>query len=66
MALANKCDRCGKLYEYYPIGNQSGVFNAVRRIRKDDYGSIACKEQSIDLCPECMGMLKKFLKGKNI
>lgn len=65
MALANKCDRCGKLYEHYPIGNQSGVFNAVRRVRKEADGSLIFEEQSIDLCPECMEKLNAFLKGEN-
>ena len=23
MAMAKKCDRCGKLYEHYPKGNKS-------------------------------------------
>ena len=30
MALAKKCDRCGKLYEYYPAGNKT-QYNAVKR-----------------------------------
>lgn len=63
MALAKKCDRCGKLYEHYPIGNQSGVFNAIKRVRKDASGSIFFEEQSTDLCPECMDGLNSFLRG---
>lgn len=66
MALAKKCDRCGKLYEHYPIGNQSGVFNAIKRVRKNSEGLILFKEQSNDLCPECMDKLNKFLKGENV
>ncbi len=28
MALAKKCDRCGKLYEYYPTNTQLNAHNA--------------------------------------
>ena len=66
MALARKCDRCRKLYEHYPIGNQPGLFNAVRRIRKSSNENIDCTGVTIDLCPECMDILNNFLKGENI
>ena len=31
MAIARKCDRCGKLYEFYPLGHKSQC-NGVQRI----------------------------------
>lgn len=65
MALAKKCDRCGKLYEHYPIGNHTGVFNGIKRVRKEDVGRVCYEEMSIDLCPECMDKPNKFLKGEN-
>jgi len=65
MALAKKCDRCGKLYEHYPIGDQAGVFNSIKRVRKNDEGHVrSYEERSIDLCPECMDTLNRFLKGE--
>lgn len=66
MALANKCDRCGKLYEHYPIGNQAGVWNAVKRVRKKDDGQVLSEEHDIDLCPECISKFNNFLKGENV
>lgn len=64
MALANKCDRCGKLYECYPIGNRPGIYNAVKRVRKRADGRLDFEEQSKDLCPKCMEKLNAFLKGE--
>ena len=33
MSLAKKCDRCGKFYEHYPIGNP-GAYNAIIKIKR--------------------------------
>lgn len=53
MAIARKCDRCGKLYEYYPQGNRVR-YNGVQRIYKH-----------IDFCPECMSAFDEFMiRGK--
>ena len=52
MALANKCDRCGKLYE--------------RRINNDAYKVkkiLPYTEESIDLCSECQEAFEKFIKS---
>lgn len=37
MAMAKKCDRCGKLYEHYPKGNKAQS-NAIRKIQRDALG----------------------------
>ncbi len=37
MALAKKCDRCGKFYDHYPNGNKSQS-NAIRKVQKDATG----------------------------
>ena len=37
MAMAKKCDRCGKLYEHYPKGNKVQS-NAIRTIQIDAFG----------------------------
>ena len=60
MALAKKCDRCGKLYEHYPNGKNS-PYNAIKRVRKAENGAITSEGVSIDLCPECMGSFDAFM-----
>jgi hypothetical protein len=59
MALAKKCDRCGKFYESY--GNNS--FNAIMQTCKDQYGYRAKKNKEWDLCPECKENLEAWLNG---
>lgn len=61
MALAKKCDRCGKLYEHYPIGNQSGIFNGIKLVRIGENGSFDHAKNHDDLCPECIEAIKAFL-----
>ena len=64
MALANKCDRCGKLYEHYPTGSKL-QYNAIRRLCRTDYGGLIGSDNNIDLCPECMEAFDAFmLRGK--
>lgn len=65
MALANKCDRCGKLYEYYPLGDAPGICNSIARLRKNDIGQVVWSQKNIDLCPECMKAFNEFLNGSN-
>ena len=70
MAVAKKCDRCGKLYEHYPKSNKSqsnAISVTLRKIQRDDLGGIAntIHDSVIDLCPECMDEFEKFMtKGK--
>ena len=59
MAIARKCDRCGKLYEYYPKGNKIQS-NGVQRIYRDIGGSFRC-ETTYDFCPECMAAFDEFM-----
>ena len=52
MALANKCDRCGKLYE--------------RTRRNDEYKIkklLPYTEVDIDLCSECQEAFETFMKS---
>lgn len=62
MAMAKKCDRCGKLYEYYPKGNKAQS-NAIRKIQRDALGGTmnAYREWVMDLCQECMREFDKFM-----
>lgn len=59
MAIARKCDRCGKLYEYYPKGNKIQS-NGVQRIYREKSG---CFRYTMvyDFCPECMDAFDKFM-----
>ena len=62
MALARKCDRCGKLYEHYPKGNKI-EYNSVRRVCRNDQGCIISETAVLDMCPECMDKFAKFMIG---
>lgn len=56
MALARKCDRCGKYYDYYYEGS-----NAIRALSKDEKGTIIREECTIDLCQDCMVEFNLFM-----
>lgn len=60
MALAKKCDRCGKLYEHYPKGNKT-QYNAIKRVYKSHSCTSIQEDYSLDLCPECMSKFDKFM-----
>lgn len=60
MALAKKCDRCGKLYMHYPMGNNP-QYNALRIIQKNITGSTINGNTDYDLCPECMDEFVGFM-----
>ena len=60
MALAKKCDRCGKLYEYYPAGSKV-EFNGVRRVKIRPDGAQSDCSSNIDFCPECMSAFDRFM-----
>ena len=64
MALAKKCDRCGKFYDHYPKGNKTQS-NAIRKIQKDAAGGTeeVCTNWVIDLCPDCMDSFEDWLKN---
>ena len=62
MALAKKCDRCGKLYEYYPTGNKLRA-NAVRRCVILPSGGLVGSDNTLDLCQECMKAFDEFMIG---
>ena len=59
MAIARKCDRCGKFYEHYPKGNRM-QYNGVKRIYRSINGSLE-NELSYDFCPECMAAFDEFM-----
>lgn len=63
MAIARQCDRCYKLYEHYPIGNQPGIWNSIVIQRVDVTASDRVDMRRIDLCPECKNELDNFLRA---
>ena len=59
MALAKKCDRCGKLYEHY------SCFNSCMVMVVDEYGHVVNSGGTSirnDLCPDCMQALTDFME----
>lgn len=66
MALAKKCDRCGKFYEHYPIGNIPGEYNALEKVRLGKHGAVEYRSSDMDLCPDCMNSFVKFMKGSKV
>lgn len=60
MAIAKKCDICGKLYELYNIKNDGNKTNGLMFLNLDAnrkyYG-----HESIDCCPECMNSIRNHV-----
>lgn len=66
MALARKCDRCGRLYNHYPVGNAPSTWNAVSLLRTGADGVELSRRNSMDLCTYCMNDLQTFLMNSNM
>ena len=64
MANARKCDRCGKLYEEYNVGNNNKKPNGIQLISLDTsrkyFGYFL-----MDLCPDCMAQFQEWLKQQD-
>lgn len=60
MALAKKCDRCGKMYEHYPTGAKI-TRNAIARVTISTKGEVRGNDTPMDLCKECMAEFDKFM-----
>lgn len=63
MAMSKKCDRCGIFYDPYPVGNIPGTYNAVKRLRIDEFGDVKAQSNHVDLCLDCMKKLERFLRN---
>lgn len=64
MANAKKCDRCGKYYdknETYPTDTNYGK-SRIDGMAFTSTNGECCKAH--DLCDECIGLLKEWLKGE--
>lgn len=61
MAMARKCDRCGKFYEAGDYGtSKCGSFVTGIAFKRSPGGTDTCYT---DLCKDCVGDIKLFLKG---
>lgn len=62
---AKKCDRCGKYYEQYAgqaqfrVSERANALLLIDRDLDEKYWS----RKTYDLCPECMKMLERFVRG---
>ena len=64
MAIAKKCDRCGKYYDLYNTCNGEGP-NTIKLYRKDEYGNSDIID-TFDLCPDCCETICKLVTNKHL
>ncbi len=64
MALAKKCDRCGKFYDLKGINICGAIVNGLKIIGRDEQNNQIIKNIYFDLCPECLVSLAGWLKNK--
>lgn len=65
---AKKCDRCGKLYEFYDGSREfknTERANAVILIDRD-LDNKYWSRKDFDLCQNCMEKLEVFIKNKEV
>lgn len=62
MALAKKCDVCGKLYERYNEENNIEDVNGIMFLNIDRVGKYF-SHGTMDCCPECMKNIKEFIEN---
>lgn len=61
MAIAKKCDICGKLYERYNEERNAENPNAVQFVSDDSKGKYFAYG-IIDCCPDCMESILQHIK----
>ena len=59
MAIARKCDRCGKYYDENKKDRYNLVMGTVIGLRFETLEGF--NSSRIDLCDECLGKIKNFL-----
>ena len=64
MSLAQKCDRCGNLYESKNMDICGAIANGLSLIYRDEQNSKAFNHKYFDLCPECLLSIANWLKNK--
>lgn len=63
MALAKKCDRCGKFYDEYNSAEDDKNINGIMTLNIDKQGRYY-KHKPLDLCPFCKCLFEKWLNKK--
>lgn len=64
MAIVKQCDRCGKIYNHYPMTDSPRIYNAFKLVRKNSLNTAMNCSRSVDLCGECMYELRNFMSMK--
>lgn len=62
MALAKKCNRCGKYYDGYNSGNNPKKINGIIPVNIDHEGRYF-SHSPIDFCPECKEDFERWLNN---
>lgn len=60
MAMAKKCDICGKFYETYNIKHNENKTSGLMFLNVDEYRKYF-SNTVIDCCPECMKSIKNHI-----
>ena len=63
MALAKKCDRCGKFYDEYNFANDDKNINGIMTLNLDAQDHYYT-HKALDLCPSCKDSYEKWLNKK--
>ena len=61
MAIAKKCDICGKLYEIYNAKNDAKHTNGIMFLNIDRHNKYYAHD-TIDCCPECHESIKQHIE----
>lgn len=64
MALAKRCDRCGKLYVPEKIIIDGDRVNGVSVIDRNEKNDSCCVMSYYDLCPKCLKSFVDWLDSK--
>lgn len=65
MANAKKCDRCGRLYEFYDADVSGYKVNAVSLVHRYSHGGSGYDTRLVaDLCPKCMDEFTNWILEK--
>ena len=63
MAIAKKCDRCGKFHEIYNKNDNSRNINSLVTANADEYNK-RYRQKLINLCPNCKDSFFNWLKKR--
>lgn len=65
MAIAHKCDRCGKYYEIYNTDNDDTKINALIFLNRDDNHKY-WSHDPVEFCPECSNEFMSWWNGGKV